>query len=1311
MRRTEQKAVMPCPCPRFGAMLSRILCFCWIVTLLFSASISCLAQGTTSVLTGIVFDPQGRVVPNATVTVFSDDKGIRWTAKTNEAGSWRVDALVAGTYHFNVVATGFASSAHPSFTLEMGTQKSLDTTMQVGTSSEVVTVTSEEPLIDTTAAVAGMVLEAKSLDALPTHTNTPLEFLYTTPGFTFGAYYQANANLGTMLWSNQAMSSGSMNGAGYSYFAMNYTIDGATDTNTSGQVAWVPPMDAIQEVRVAANAYDASTSRAASATVNMMMKSGGQSFHGNIYEFNKNNFWNANTVVNDAYLSRGYSWKNYHVPVVRHNEYGGMIGGPVWIPKVWDGEKRGTFFFVSWEGLRNNSPYQQPNTVSLPTIAERSGDFSSSYVTKTVSGNKTTYMNTIYDPTNYTQSGQTITRAQFAGNIIPSTRLSAMAKAMMGMLPTNMDAACATVGACSSNTINNYANVNDVQQNKFSSTSVRVDQAWNNNHHSYAEYRYNHLDQLAADVFGASNPLSSTILLRTNYGLTVNHAWVLSPNLFVNITGNATLYNSTSSSLAASQDMTKYGFSSTFAALATAKGLPTVVSPNNNSDNTGWLAWGLGSSTSGLPLGGSGNGYSKSYAYELRGYLQQIWKNHVVHYGAEWILQQLAAGDNYNSAGHFTFGNSWTKQSNTVAAGTAEGNALADFLLGLPQSGYLNNDAKTYFTQPYFGVYLQDDWRVTPKLTLNLGVRYDYQLSLKERHNQFWSRFDPNYNFADITSQVQANYTTNITGGNASGNTGIAMLQKWQPAGNVNAKGAIRYAGLNGTPDQAFDTQPSYLQPRVGFSYLIRPTTVLRGGYGRFTQASFNTGSAVPGGSYTNTTGYSASTTYNATSDNYITPGATLDSPFPNGLQSKTGNSLGVYTNPGSVSSFYDPNNKRVYTDDASLRVQQEFKGYLFEVAGVITHTVGLAEAININLPSTAAWHAAYDAYFDSTGRPAYTLPGYTAVPNPFYGNTKLQSSSSLRTSSTVNAYNLLRPSALSNNGGDLTEYKFLGKSTHYGLQASAKKRYKDGLSISYAFNWSKQMDATGFNTPAAYSQKMNRQLSANDMRFTNVVTATYELPFGKGKLILPKSNRILDTVIGGWSVSPVLNLSSGYPIYIPKNSNFFKGGSLNLGSKRTHAKMFDTSKLVSFPSSKSIPTSQLWNTNYYPEWTGVSSLPGYGYVPDATDAANGVANGVFNDFSTWISNQPSYDNNLRAAFLYNWDASAHKTIRLKNDMRLEFSFIAINAANHPMYGIISTSPSSSCVGQLSNWENTCNAMPSVSNNPRQIELSGKFHF
>lgn len=1292
-------------------MLSRILCFCWIAALALSISVACLAQGTTSVLTGLVFDPQGRVVSNATVTVFSDDKGIQWTAKTNEAGSWRVDALVAGMYHFKITAPGFAGAVHQSFSLEMGTQKSLDTVLQLGSSSEEVTVTGEEPLIDTSAAISGSVLEAKSLDELPTHTNSPIEFLFTTPGFTFGSYYQANADLGTMLWSNQAMSAGSMNGAGSGAFGINYTIDGATDTNTSGQVAWVPPMDAIQEVRVTANAYDASISRSASATVNMMMKSGGQNFHGNIYEFNKNNFWNANTVVNDAYISRGYSRKTYHVPIVRHNEYGGMLGGPVWIPKVWDGKRKGTFFFFSWEGLRNQSPYQQPNTVSLPTMAERSGDFSSSYVTTTTNGQKTIYMNKIYDPTQYTKSGQTVTRSQFAGNVIPASRISGVAKAILNTLPTNMDTTCTTIGACSSNIYHNYANVDDIQQNKFTSTSIRIDQAWNNDHHSYVEYRNNNIDQVSADVFGVTNPLSSTTLTRTNYGLTLSHAWVISPNLFVNATANATIYKSHSSSLGASKDMTKFGWSSTLAGLSLAGGLPTIVGSNNNSDNTGMLAWTLGSSTAGLALGGNGASYSNSYAYEGRGYLQQTWKNHVFHYGAEWVLQQLASGDTYNGAGYFTFADNWTKQSNTVAAGTAEGNALADFLLGLPGSGFLNNDARVYFTQPYFGVYIQDDWRITPKLTLNLGVRYDYQMALKERHNQFWSRFDPNYNLSDMTSQVQANYATSISGGSSSGNTGIAMLQKLQPSSNVYAKGAILYAGLNGTPREAFDTQPNYIQPRIGFAYLIRPTTVVRGGYGRFTQASFNTGTAAPGGSYTNTTGYSASTTFNATSDNFITPGSSLDNPFPNGLQAKTGNSLGVYTNPGSVSSFYDPNNKRVYTDDASLRVQQEYKDYLFEVAGVITHTVGLPEAININLPSTANWHAAYDPYFDSNGRPAYTLPGYTQVPNPFKGNPRLQTSSSLYTNSTISAYSLLRPSPLANNGGDLTEYQYVGKSTHYALQAKATRRYKNGLGLTYAFNWSKQMDQTSFNTPAAYSQKMNRQLSANDMRFTHVVTATYDLPIGRGKLLLPRSNRVLDRIVGGWSISPVMNFNSGTPLYLPKNGTFFKGGNVSLGSKRTNTKMFDTSKFVSFPSNKSITTAQLRDTNFYPSWTGVSSLPGYSYVPDVVDTAAGVMNGVFNDFNTWVSNLPPYDNNVRGPYLYMWDASAHKTIRVKEQMRFEFSFIAINALNHPMYGVISTTASSPCFGQRSNRENTCNSMPSVSNNPRQIEMSGKFYF
>ena len=365
-----------------SAVLARCLWVFWAILL---GVPMCFGQGTTATLGGKVLDAQGRAIPHATVVLTSDDTGVHWDKSTNGAGDWRVESLVSGHYRFRVAAKGFKTAEHPTLQLQIADQKSIDVTMEPGTTTETVVVQSTSPLLDTTSAVSGTVITTRQLEELLSQTNNPLSYVGLAPGVSLGPPSGGAAH----LWSNASFSAVMVNATGSGTNAVNYQIDGGTNTVGQAGVAYIPPLDSVSELRVSTNAYDASIGRTAGGTIDLSLKSGARQYHGVAYEMNQNNTLNARYYQNVGVRQP--------VPPVHLNEYGGTVGGPVWIPNLFDGRKKQTFFFLSFDGIRNVSP-QATGFTSLPTALETSGDFSQSFTTVTTNGVTTRYPLSLYDP-------------------------------------------------------------------------------------------------------------------------------------------------------------------------------------------------------------------------------------------------------------------------------------------------------------------------------------------------------------------------------------------------------------------------------------------------------------------------------------------------------------------------------------------------------------------------------------------------------------------------------------------------------------------------------------------------------------------------------------------------------------------------------------------------------------------------------------------------------------------------------------------------------------------------------------------------
>jgi outer membrane receptor protein involved in Fe transport len=366
------------------------------------------------------------------------------------------------------------------------------------------------------------------------------------------------------------------------------------------------------------------------------------------------------------------------------------------------------------------------------------------------------------------------------------------------------------------------------------------------------------------------------------------------PKVILDLRGNITRYKTNTISSSVGTNPENYGFSSALAALQSQPTIPLITGlPNPN----------LGTSQGGT--------YENDIEYEGVGTVTQTLGKHTVKYGAQYLVQQQALGNIGTYNGTFGFGTNWTTQSPNATAGPGVGSSVASFDLGLPTSGSIGIPSTSFWTQPYIAGFAQDDWRVTNKLTLNLGLRWDEQLGLTERHNRFWSVYDPNANVAPVTAVAQPAYAATIAGN--STNLGVQFMQQNRPnASTFVARGAIEYAGVNGTTRNLTQLTEKYFQPRVGFAYAFTTTTVLRGGFGRFTNANFVTNHA-------NQLGFSQTTSFDPTDDNYITQAATLSNPFPTGLVPLTGSALGPLTSVGSVGSFYAATVPRQYNDESVL--------------------------------------------------------------------------------------------------------------------------------------------------------------------------------------------------------------------------------------------------------------------------------------------------------------------------------------------------------------------------------------------------------
>ena len=1053
-----------------------------------------LGQDFRGQITGQVTEASGAAVASAKVQVTNRATGVATSAVTDGNGDYKALYLPPGTYTVVVEASGFKKVVRDNIEIRVGDKVSLDLALEVGTVQDVVNITAETPLLESSSASAGQVIDQRRISELPLSDGNPFVLTRLAPGIAYTGDLKFSRP-----FDNGGTSAVVADGApGRNEF----TLDGSPNMASGGgvgRVAFVPPADAVQEFKVETAAYDGQSAHTAGATVNVTLKSGTNQLHGSVYEFVRNDILSANNFfLNRTNLTANPSRDadrdgKADRDALRYNRYGFTVGGPVWTPKFlgplgYDGRNR-TFFFFAFEGLKDKFP--EPGLFTVPTAKMRQGDFSELLPSIV-----------IYDPATARVDGSRVRRDPFQGNIIPSNRISPIALNYLKYYPLPNQAGNAQQQ-------NNFISGNP-RTDDFHSESFRFDQTISDKQRFFFRYTYNNRVEARGNATGVVNGIrpSGSFLYRINSGGTFDYLNNLTATTVLNVRVGFSRFDEPSNP----QSLDEFQP----AALGFPQATAALFGPENylpRFEISGYSS-----------LGDSAGGGTNHNIYSLQPTLTTVRRNHSIRIGADLRSYRENSYTAGHAAGRYDFGNGFTRGPLDNAAGAAVGQSLASMLLGVPTGGIIDRNAARSNQSLYYGFFFHDDWKVSSKLTLNLGLRYEYEGATNERYNRNTRGFD--FNAASpIEAAAAAAYAASP----------IAEV----PTSSFRVKGGLLFASDN---DRYFwNADRNNYQPRLGFAYKLTEKLVLRGGWGAYTVPFVIAG--------VNQSGFSLQTQIVPSVDNGLTYQASLANPFPTGVLQPRGASLGLSALLGQSPSFLPSNVNNSQAQRWSFGGQYELPGnWLLELQYVGNRGYDLVVGTNI-------FNAIPKQYLSTSPvRDQDRINFLTAtVPNPFRN---LIPGTGLN-GATVQRQQLLRPyphftgiSGIVNNGS----------SNFHSGQIRLEKRFSRGFTTLVSYTWSKFLVRDSFLNEV--DTQFERRLSDADIPHRVVVSGIYELPFGRGRKWGRNWHRAVDTIAGGWQVQGIWQAQQGRPLTI---GNVYYNGDITrlkttVNSSRVDSTVFDVS-------------------------------------------------------------------------------------------------------------------------------------------------------
>ncbi len=1037
----------------------------FIMVLAALLSGAAFAQNRTASVRGTVRDPSGAPIPGAKVTIANTETGIKRLVQTNSTGDYTVTLLEPGTYQATVEHTGFQTFQQSGIVLHVNDDVQLNFSLQLGQISQVIDVHENVPLLRTTDDSLGQVVDNQKVTSLPLNGRSSFRLVELTPGYI--PTQAAAGQFGDIPVNTTFDANFSINGGqGYSNEIM---IDGTpSTTGYFDQITTMPSVDALVEFKVQSSSMSAEFGRFGGGVINVTTKSGTNKFHGALYEFVRNDAFGAN----DFFNNRAGSPK----PPFRMNQFGGSIGGPVDIPKVYHGRNR-TFFFANYEATRwrRGAVF----LATLPTPAERQGNFSQDLTT---AGKLVNIYNPFSTGPNPAQAG-TYVRQPFPGNIVPASMISPIGTKIASYYPLPNTAGIGVGG-----NVDNYVSNAGTAINKGQET-FRIDHQITDLQKIFGRVSLDNTDLCQPNLYGnIASPFPGTVGCTTwrNRSASLEYDNILSPQTIVTVRYGWARWYQLRSGLSYGFDQTTLGFP---ASLVSQEQVPMFPSVNVNGYG------GLANQTSDFFTNGNDTHSLLPSVTLIRG-------KHTIKVGADLRLTRINFFNPNAPAGNYTFTPAFTQGPNPLVGSATAGDGFAGLLLGTAQSGNITSDSGVSLQNYYFAGYVQDDIKLTGKLTVNLGLRYETETPYTERHNRIVG-FD-----ANLPSPAASSAFPNLTGG------------------LVYASPSNRYV---------YDWYKNGFAPRVGFAYQVAKNTVIRGGGGFFYAPLQISNNAV---GFSSSAGYSASTPFTASADGGLTPYNTLGTAFSSGLVPITGNSLGAATFLGQGVTVWDshPTLPRSY--------QWNFD---------VQHQLPWSVLIDAAYVGNRGIYLAGDREFDAL--PTQFLSQGSAllqqVPNPFYG-TIHTGALALRN---VTAESLLTP--FPQFAGLDVVNDTAGNSIYNAFQLKIEKRLSSGLSFLVSYTFEKLISDVPWATAGIgsfdgsgtyqnwYNLKSERALSAQDIPQMLTISYDYALPFGKGRYFGRGWHGPEDWLLGGWQLNGITHLSSGTPLGLSTavNSTHSLGG------------------------------------------------------------------------------------------------------------------------------------------------------------------------
>jgi len=1023
------------------------------VGLLFlAAATSSLAQTFHGGLRGLVRE-QGAVVPGVGVDLINEATNVSRHTQTNSVGEYAFANVDPGTYTVKVTMQGFKTVESKG--VRIGTQQfvTLDFALEVGSLQEAITVEGATPL-ETSNASMGSSLDSATLQTLPTAGRNPFFLATITPGVTHTGDPQFVRQQDQTNSSLLSLGGGPRRGN-------NYTLDGVSIVDLRNRATVIPSIEAVEEVKVQVTTYDAEMGRTGGGVFNMTGKSGANTWHGSLLGQTRP----AKTRSLSYFARKACELGNgsCEKPDTYFYLYAGSIGGPI--------VKNKTFFWASIEGYKTDTI--DDSVVRAPNSRELSGDFSQSGIT-------------VYDPTSTrpdpARPGQFI-RTPFPGNVIPAGLISPVAKAMAQYWPQ--------AGPASSELVD-----------RSRTATGKLDQNWTDRFRTSAMYAYYHSvepqprsylkDGQTQEIGANHSDPGDGALYRTVHAVAINNTITPNSTTAAHVRLGYTSFADDCVPVAGFDPGT-LGFSSGFASQVPLKKFPYFAIGSYGTDYNGYM------------FGERPINNLTYYSWDANASISKLWGRHTAKFGASY--RQMGA-KNFNpshSSGRFFFDGQFTS-ADPLNPDNADPYALAAFLLGYPSSGFITVAKPTNAFINYYAGYAQDDFRVNPKLTFNLGLRYEFEQGLQEKNNEITVGFDRD------------------------------RAWPFQVPG-VNLRGGLMYAGVDGYPTHQSDPSKSKFGPRAGFAWSADSKTVVRGGYGLFWAPH-----QYPGISATSlgTRGFTQRTDLVATTNDFLTPcaGCSIVNPFPNGIAQPTGSAGGILTGAGGTVDFIDQFRKSAYVHQYSIDFQRELPGRLVGGIGYIGATsrrlgVGGNDDGTININQL-------DPKYQSLGSALLDL-----VPNPMFGNPAF---GAFADQATIPRRQLLRPYP---QFGDILGHQVSeGRAQYHSLVLRLERPIMNGWGgrINYTFSSIKNNIFGELNQFSNNSTGRALPLNSYDLdaEYAHSITEqphrlnfalTGELPFGKGKAHLSDPG-IARVLFGGWAVTAVGYFQSGFPAAIIQSSN-----------------------------------------------------------------------------------------------------------------------------------------------------------------------------